>query len=145
MRGRLFTAVLLSTWMATAFAAGPFLRTGFDWTLPAWVQPTADTGLFSENAIPAQNVNVRVVDLTWKQLNPSEGVWSQTATGSAQGMSLASYNNQMAGSDGVWLRVWASAGTWAPTWMKTKCVVVALVLLCALCPVHSRLRLLSTC
>jgi len=98
---------------------------GDDWSLPAWVTPSAYSGFFSEAAAPAFNVNVRVADFTWRQLQPTQGSFSQTTGDSVYGMTFPSWNTQLAGSDTIWLRLWVSGADWAPQWVKTLCGVSA--------------------
>src|SRR5687767_12068763 len=38
-----------------------------DWSLPAWVEPSPNSGLYSESAAPEFDVHVRGIDLTWEQ------------------------------------------------------------------------------
>ena len=92
---------------------------GDDWSLPAWVTPSAYSGFFSETAAPAFNVNVRVADFTWRQLQPTQGSFSQTTGDSVYGMTFPSWNTQLAGSDTIWLRLWVSGADWAPPGVKT--------------------------
>ena len=44
---------------------------GDDWSLPAWSTPLDDRRFYSEEASPADHVNVRVIDISWRQVNPS--------------------------------------------------------------------------
>jgi len=96
---------------------------GDDWSLPAWVTPSANSGFFSEAAAPAFDVNVRVADFTWRQLQPTQGSFSQTTADAVYGMTFPSWNAQLAGSDPIWLRLWVSGDDWAPVWAKTLCGV----------------------
>ena len=96
---------------------------GDDWSLPAWVQPSPNSGYFSEVAAPAFNVNVRVADFTWRQLQPTQGSFSTTTTDAVYGMNFPSWNTQLAGTDAIWLRLWVSGDEWAPQWVKTLCGV----------------------
>ena len=73
----------------------------------------------------AFDVNVRVADFTWRQLQPTQGSFSQTTADSVYGMTFASWNTQLAGSDPIWLRLWVSGDDWAPQWVKTLCGVSA--------------------
>lgn len=96
---------------------------GDDWTLPAWTAPVPGTGFFSEEAAPAFGVDLRVVDLTWRQLQPTEGSFSTTTSDSVYGMTFPSWNAQLAGSDRFWLRLWVSGADWAPSWVQSLCGV----------------------
>jgi hypothetical protein len=110
---------------AAAFAGGGIVAdvAGDDWSLPAWVQPTTGLELFSESADPGHEVNLRVVDFTWRQLEPAEGVFSTTGTDAVYGMSFGSWTSQLAGSDPFWMRIWVSGTNWAPAWARTACGV----------------------
>ncbi|KAB2962119.1 MAG: hypothetical protein F9K16_09940 [Thermoanaerobaculia bacterium] len=96
---------------------------GDDWSLPAWVQPAPDSGFFSEEVSPAHQVNLRVVDLTWRQLKPTESSFSTTGTDSVYGMSFPSWDTQLAGNEPFWLRIWISGTNWAPAWARSACGV----------------------
>lgn len=96
---------------------------GDDWSLPAWAAAAPDSGFFSEELDPAHHVNLRVVDLTWRQLKPTEGSFSSTGTDSVYGMPFASWNAQLAGTDAYWLRLWVSGTNWAPAWARNACGV----------------------
>ncbi|MEO8197179.1 MAG: hypothetical protein ABI689_10690 [Thermoanaerobaculia bacterium] len=98
---------------------------GDDWSLPTWVGPSPGSGFFSEEAAAAFDVNVRVADFTWRQLQPTQGSFSQTTADAVYGMSFPSWNAQMAGTDAIWLRLWVSGADWAPQWVKTLCGVAA--------------------
>ena len=121
----LFALVLLSVAGATEPPASGVVADvpGDDWSLPAWVTPSANSGFFSEAAAPAFNVNVRVADFTWRQLQPTQGSFSTTTTDTVYGMSFPSWNTQLAGSDPIWLRLWVSGADWAPQWVQTLCGV----------------------
>lgn len=101
---------------------------GDDWSLPAWVTPTSDYVFFNENNAPTFNINNHVIDLTWKQINPAQGVYSKTNTASwtevvagGSTFNFDSYNNQKALSGHYWLRIWLSGEQWAPAWVLTDC------------------------
>jgi len=96
---------------------------GDDWSLPGWVSPAADSGFFSEEASPAHHVNLRVVDLTWRQLKPTESTFSTATTDSVYGMTFSSWDAQLAGDDPFWLRIWISGTDWAPAWARSACGV----------------------
>ncbi|MCA9490374.1 MAG: hypothetical protein KC621_10630, partial [Myxococcales bacterium] len=98
---------------------------GEDWRVPAGVVPVANSGFFSETARPAKGVDTGVIDVTWAQLEPRDGEWSTTTTGSAQGMRFASLDDQLAAMAGQprWIRIWFSSTDWAPSWVQSKCGV----------------------
>ena len=104
----------------------PTIVDGEDWSLPDWVKPTASAGLVGDMAEPDQNIAVRVFDVTWRQLNPQEGVFSQTQTGNAGGISMASFQSQLGQGGPFWMRIWASGVDWAPQWVINKCSVSAI-------------------
>jgi hypothetical protein len=97
------------------------IRAGDDWRLPAQVRPAPNTGFYLENASPRDGVVARSFDLTWRQIEPQPGVFDTERKGSAQGMSLASFRKQNAKPGPFWLRLFASATTWAPTWLSQQC------------------------
>ena len=96
---------------------------GHDFRLPASVQPTPNSGLFSETAMPQYNVNTHVVDVTWKQLKPTRTTFSDTASASVYGMTFPGLASQLAVPGDYWLRVWVSGDDWVPDWVKTPCDV----------------------
>ncbi len=94
---------------------------GDDWSIPAWSQALDDYRFYSEELSPAHNVNVHVIDLSWRQINPQMGVFSRNNTGSAAGMTFASLDDQLALPGKYWLRIWVSGEDWAPAWVKADC------------------------
>jgi hypothetical protein len=101
---------------------------GDDWSLPAWVTATSDYVLFNEFNNQQFNIKNHVIDLTWKQINPLQGVFSQTNTATwtevASGGStfnFDSYSNQLALHGHYWLRIWLSGEQWVPDWVLTDC------------------------
>jgi uncharacterized protein (DUF736 family) len=104
-----------------AVMAAVSLSDGDDWTLPAWSLPIDDAGFYSEEASPADNVNVHVIDLSWRQINPGPGVYSMTNTGNAAGLVFPSLQDQLAMGGKYWLRIWVSGESWAPAWVKSDC------------------------
>ena len=99
----------------------PVIANGEDWSLPSFVEPLAGTGFFSEELAPLFDVHVRSIDVSWRQLNPSQGVYQMSGTGSAQGMNFGSLQSQLASSDPFWMRIWASGVDWAPEWVVSDC------------------------
>ncbi|MCA8959742.1 MAG: dockerin type I repeat-containing protein [Planctomycetes bacterium] len=109
-------------------STGPVVATvadGFDWSLPTAAMPAPNSGFFSEFADPAFDVNLRALDVTWRQLEPTPGAFSMTQTGAAQGMPFASFGDQLAAPGDFWMRLWTSAVDWAPTWLPSTCGVTA--------------------
>lgn len=96
---------------------------GWDWTLPASVVPEPGTGFFSENATPELDVTARVVDLTWRQLQPEPGVFSTTTADRVYGMDFPSFATQLADDGPYWLRLWITGRDWAPPWVQDRCGV----------------------
>lgn len=94
---------------------------GDDWSLPAWSTPLDDRRFYSEEASPADHVNVRVIDISWRQVNPSPGLFSMTNSGSAAGMNFPPLQDQLAVDGPYWLRVWVTGEDWAPAWVKSDC------------------------
>ena len=103
----------------------PTIAPGFDWSLPAFATPAANSGFFSEFADPATHVNLRVLDVTWRQLEPTLNTFSLTTAGTAQGMPFPSFNDQLAAPGDFWMRLWTSAEVWAPTWLPATCGVTS--------------------
>ena len=98
---------------------------GWDWSVPSHATIAPNSGLFSEEASPDHHIDTRVIDVTWRQLNPAPGVYDRAATGSAQGMDFDGFDEQL-GIDGpYWMRIWASGVDWAPEWVQTECGVGA--------------------
>jgi hypothetical protein len=96
-------------------------RPGDDWRLPAHVTPTPGTGFYHETTSARDGVAARSFDLTWRQIEPRPGVFDVEAKGLAQEMSLKSFRAQMADPRPFWLRLFASATTWAPAWLTREC------------------------
>ncbi|MFJ3392082.1 hypothetical protein [Leifsonia aquatica] len=100
------------------------MRDGDDWTLPSSVRPSANSGFFSEQASLDNRVAVRSVDVTWRQVQPSQGgPIDRDATGSAQEMDFASLDDQLGGDGPFWMRLFASGTDWAPAWVAERCGV----------------------
>lgn len=99
----------------------PTITDGDDWRLPQWVAPVPGTGLFSEELAHDRHVDVRVVDVSWRQLNPAPGVYSGTTTGAAQGLTFPSLDDQLSSTDPFGMRIWASGADWAPEWVISQC------------------------
>lgn len=103
---------------------GVRITDGDDWSLPAWVRPAVNSGFFSEDASAKNRVEVRSVDLTWRQLRPvAGGPLDRTATGEAQEMALAGLDDQLAEPGDFWMRLFASGKDWAPAWVQKTCGV----------------------
>ncbi|MBI2571379.1 MAG: hypothetical protein HYV63_30600 [Candidatus Schekmanbacteria bacterium] len=112
-------AMLLA--LATPVVAADHAPGEDDWSLPAWVQPSAGSGFFSEELAPSYHLDVRAVDFTWRQLEPSRGTFSTTTADAVYGMTFPSWDEQLSGSDPFWLRLWISGTEWAPQWVQTEC------------------------
>ena len=109
---------------ADAGPTGIRIATGDDWTLPDWVRPATNSGFFSEDADASEKVDVHSVDVTWKQIQPTEdGPIDLTATGEAEGMKLPSLKDQLDGRGAFWMRIFASGRSWAPDWVVKDCGV----------------------
>lgn len=103
---------------------GVRITDGDDWSLPGWVRPAANSGYFSEDADADELVAVRSVDLSWRQVRPTEGGGlDRTASGSAQGMSFDSIDAQLNEPGDFWMRLFASGEEWAPEWVAKACGV----------------------
>jgi hypothetical protein len=105
---------------------GVSIADGDDWSLPEWVRPAPNSGYFSEDADAGELVAVRSVDLSWRQVRPTEGGGiDRTASGSAQGMSFDSIDAQLAEPGDFWMRLFASGEDWAPEWVASTCGVAS--------------------
>ena len=120
MHIRLLSLALLFLLTASSLAAVSIVD-GDDWRLPTWSQPLDDTRFYSEDSSPANHINVRAIDLTWRQINPSPGVFSVTGSGNAAGMNFSSLQDQLAIPGKYWLRIWVTGESWAPAWVKSSC------------------------
>ncbi|MGC3954777.1 MAG: hypothetical protein QM804_11145 [Propionicimonas sp.] len=107
--------------------AGPIgvrIAEGDDWSLPGWLRPAPNSGFFSEAASARYGVEVRSVDVNWRQLRPTaDGPLDRTATGEAQEMSLPGLDDQLADPGPFWMRLFASGESWAPDWVAASCQV----------------------
>jgi hypothetical protein len=68
-------------------------------------------------------VDTHIIDVSWRQLEPTPDAFDTAATGSAQGNELASLDDQLAVPGDYWLRVWATGVDWAPAWVAADCGV----------------------
>ena len=111
---------------ATARAARAtrvIVHTGDDWRVPAWVRPSANSGLYSEDAAPSDHVDVRSVDVSWRQIEPRRHVLDLTRRGRAQGLAFAPLADQLKQPGQYWMRIFASGVDWAPPWVRRRCQV----------------------
>ena len=103
---------------------GVTIAYGDDWTLPAWVRPAPNSGLFSEDKSADDRVLTHSLDVSWRQLSPSKGAAIDgQSTGEAQGMTFASLDDQLADPGAFWMRIFASGVDWAPEWVADECDV----------------------
>jgi len=95
---------------------------GDDWSLPAGA-PAANSGFFSERprADADKRIDLRGFDLTWRQIQPERGGFDTGADGDAYGDPLPSFADQNADPRPFWMRLFASATTWAPAWLAKQC------------------------
>ncbi|MCP4898193.1 MAG: hypothetical protein GY906_14565 [bacterium] len=115
-----FAAIVILVFGALS-VHGQTISDGDDWSMPSWVQASPGTGFYSEEIAPAFEVHVRSVDVSWRQLNPAQGVYSTSTTGAAQGMNFPSLADQLADQSPFWMRIWASGVDWAPEWVVAEC------------------------
>jgi hypothetical protein len=95
-----------------------------DWTLPPYATASSNSGFFSEGLDATHHVDTRVVDLAWKQLQPTPGAFDTSATfslGQDYGLSFDSYSTQLASADPYWLRLWVSTQDAVPDWVLAAC------------------------
>lgn len=97
---------------------------GIDWSLPEGLEPAPNSGFYSEDASPADQITVRSIDLTWRQLAPRAGVLDTAhETGAAQGMTFDPLDTQLRDDGPFWMRIFASGRDWAPAWVAETCRV----------------------
>ncbi|MGI5328916.1 hypothetical protein [Actinomadura nitritigenes] len=100
------------------------VRPGDDWTLPGWVRPSPNSGFFSEQAAPEYHVDLRGLDLTWRQLQPGgPGRLRDDTTGTAEDLTFRPLREQLAQKRPYWMRVFAGGSSWAPGWVADECGV----------------------
>jgi hypothetical protein len=93
-----------------------------DWWLPGWVQPSPNSGFFSEETDSRLHVDLRVVDLTWRQLAPTATTFADDVPGDEfYGGAFAPLAEQLADPGDFWLRLWISDVEAAPTWLAEAC------------------------
>lgn len=83
-----------------------------DWTLPTSATPKANTG-FYDSPPELQNEDIRTGILTWKEMNPQEGVYDFSKL--EQGLAQAKILNLR-----VWLRIYSSDVIHVPQWVLEK-------------------------
>jgi hypothetical protein len=96
---------------------------GYDWALPPGVGPRPATGFYGDQLAPEHGIDVRVVDLTWRQLEPTEGALRHDTYGHAQDQDFPSWADQRAEGGRYWLRLWLTGVDWAPAWLPAACGV----------------------
>lgn len=96
---------------------------GYDWSLPPGIGVRRDAGFYGDEPGPSPTFDARVLDLTWRQLEPVEGELRTDTYGSAAGLEFASWADQRADGGRYWLRLWMSGLDWAPTWLLDACQV----------------------
>ena len=108
------------------------ITNGDDWSLPAWVTPTSDYVYFNEFSSPAFHINNHAIDVTWRQINPAQGVYSQTNTDTwtevvagGETFNFDSFANQQSQAGHYWLRIWLSGEQWVPAWVLADCNIPA--------------------
>ncbi|HSS68764.1 MAG TPA: hypothetical protein VLK34_09460, partial [Nocardioidaceae bacterium] len=110
--------------LVTATVRHPNVRPGDDWSLPRWARPAENSGFFSESASPRNHVDVRSIDLTWRQIQPRPNApLDLDSTGTAEGMPFASLSEQLAQPGPYWLRLFSTGKPWAPGWVMRRCDV----------------------
>jgi hypothetical protein len=81
---------------------------GDDWSLPASAMPKANTG-FYDSPPELQNEDLRTLILTWKELNPAEGVYD-----------FSRLDFALAQNFRIWLRLYSSDVLHVPQWVLDK-------------------------
>jgi hypothetical protein len=70
-----------------------------------------------DSADADKRIDLRGFDLSWRQIQPAQGSFDEDAEGSAYDMDLPSFASQNADPRPFWMRLFASATTWAPAWL----------------------------
>ena len=124
LAGLLVLSTVAGAAPTSAVSGGVRVRPGDDWTLPGWVRPSANSGLFSETAAPEFGVDTRSLDLSWRQLQPDgPGTLDTRTAGLAQDMGFPPLSRQLADRRPFWVRIFASGSRWAPAWVADECGV----------------------
>ena len=95
-----------------------------DWSLPSYAVASTNSGFFSESLDGADHVDVRVVDVTWRQLKPTAATFDTNATahlGEGYALDFPSLGSQLADPAPYWLRVWISTQDAVPQWVIDAC------------------------
>ncbi|KAA1415883.1 hypothetical protein F0U44_19805 [Nocardioides humilatus] len=92
---------------------------GYDWSLPGGTTRAPNSGFYSES--PSPRIDLRSVDVTWRQVQPRPGALDPSATGSVYGTPLPSLADQLASPGSFWMRMFASGKPWAPRWVTRQC------------------------
>ncbi|EFA85193.1 hypothetical protein PPL_02193 [Heterostelium album PN500] len=119
----LLLLISVTTLIVANGGAVPTVVVGEDWSFPASVQQAPNSGLYSEEASPNYNVNLKVFDVAWKQINPSQGVYATNIQATVKDMPFATFASQNASTSPFWMRIWNSGDLWAPSYVKTLCNV----------------------
>ena len=109
--------------LVDAGPSGVSVVDGDDWSMPEWARPASNSGFFSEEASAADRVLVRSIDVSWRQVQPTDGALDLDASGEAQGMHFDSLRTQLADPSSYWMRIFASGEDWAPEWVAQDCGV----------------------
>ena len=96
---------------------------GIDWTMPDWVRPADFSGFFSEDASPRDHVQVRSVDVSWKQVSPEPGVIDWKTDERRRGSTSTRWATTLKEPGPYWFRMFASGADWAPRWVIDECGV----------------------
>jgi Beta-galactosidase len=81
---------------------------GDDWSLPDSVQPKVNTG-FYDSPPELQNEDIKTLILTWKEMNPREGVYD-----------FSRLDYVLAQNFRIWLRVYSTDVLHVPDWVLRK-------------------------
>ena len=95
-----------------------------DWSLPSYAVASTNSGFFSESLDGANHVDVRVVDVTWRQLKPTAATFDTNATahlGEGYALDFPSLGSQLSDPAPYWLRVWISTQDAVPQWVLDAC------------------------
>jgi hypothetical protein len=107
---------------------------GEDWSLPERTATSfaPSSGFFHEHASPEAGIDTRVIDVSWRQLEPRPGEWltdeALAATPAHYGdLDFASLDEQRARGGPYWMRIWLTDVDLAPEWLKGECPDAAVI------------------
>ena len=106
----------------------PVVAVGEDWSLPDGADTADGAGFYGHRSDPERHIQLRTVDLSWRQLNPAEGVYlsdqvDRIRPGLSGEVELVSLDAQLGEPGPFWMRIFNSSVEWAPAWVADDCAV----------------------